>query len=152
MNSVSDPVYQSRFERLKSKVEYPEAWKPEEGDTLVGEAIGWETVSVSRDDGTERACEVLTVRELARDGEGNERSVWTWQTVLRNELIGDAVAGNTGAYKVQPGDFVSIHYRGKKPRRDGNREYAAYRVAIEKADDKPTFDKQGAENDDDIPF
>jgi hypothetical protein len=100
VSSLNDPTYESRFEKLAAEVEYPEAWMPEPGDTLVGEARRWETVTVKRDDGTERPCEVLTIR----DQHGTERAVWTWHTVLRNELVD----------KVEPGDFVAIHYRGRR--------------------------------------
>jgi hypothetical protein len=31
-------------ERLRAQVEYPEAWMPERGETLIGEAVAWETV------------------------------------------------------------------------------------------------------------
>ncbi len=105
------------YEKLQAAVEYPEAWTPEPGDTLVGEALRWETVTVKRDDGDERPCEVLTVRDPA----GKEWAVWTWHTVLQNELIG----------KVNAGDLVALHYRGRRARLSGDGDYAAYRVAIE---------------------
>jgi hypothetical protein len=42
--------------------------------------------------------------------------------VLRKELVG----------KVEPGDFVAIHYRGRKTKQKGDGDYASYRVALEK--------------------
>jgi hypothetical protein len=47
MNSNSE----DRYSRLAAQVEYPEAWKPEEGDTIVGEVVGWEEVTLTGDDG-----------------------------------------------------------------------------------------------------
>jgi hypothetical protein len=108
-------------ERLRAQVEYPEAWMPEPGQTLIGEALAWETVE--RDE--QPSCEVLTLR----DQDGKNWSVWTWHTVLKNELVG----------KVEPGNFLAIHCRGKRPRQDGGGEYAAYRVAINKTE-KPVSD------------
>jgi hypothetical protein len=128
VSSLDDPTYESRLEKLAAEVEYPEAWMPEPGDTLVGETLRWETVTVKRDDGAERPCEVLTVR----DQHGAERPVWTWHIVLQNELIG----------KVEPGDFIAIHYRGRRAKLKGEGDYAAYRVAIEKAD-KPSPEEDG---------
>ena len=104
------------YEKLQASVEYPDAWTPEPGDTLVGEALRWETVTVKRDDG-DRPCEVLTLRDPA----GKEHNVWTWHTVLQNELVG----------KVSPGNLVALHYRGRRARQSGDGDYAAYRVAIE---------------------
>jgi hypothetical protein len=106
-----------RYTALAAKVEYPEAWKPKEGDILVGEAIGWETVAIDRD-GEERACEVLRLRIQ----DGTEHSVWCWHAVLRRELIG----------KVEPGDFVALHHNGPRKKQSGDGDYAAYRVAIDK--------------------
>ena len=116
------------YDRLTKAVEYPEAWTPEPGDTLVGEALGWETVTVKRDDGTERPCEVLTLRGQ----DGKERAIWTWHTVLQNELIG----------KVGEGDLVALHYRGRRARLSGDGEYAAYRIAIERRADKTEAELQ----------
>jgi hypothetical protein len=121
---------EDRFARLQAEVEYPEAWKPEPGETLVGLAVRWEEVTLDRD-GDERTCHVLTVRTQ----DGSERSVWCWHFVLRHELVG----------KVEPGDFVAISYRGRKTKQEGDGDYAAYRVAIDKNDGPST-------TADDIPF
>jgi len=128
----TDTIVQHRadlFARLQGQVEYPEAWKPEPSETLVGEAVGWETVTLDRD-GVDRACEVLTVRTP----DGDERSVWAWHTVLQRELVGNVSAG----------DFVAISYRGRKTKQTGSGDYASYRVAIEKSD--------GGGERDDLPF
>ncbi len=119
----------SEMKKLLAKVEYPESWKPEKiGESIVGEALRWETVPVKVDDGTERACEVLTVR----CEDGTERSVWTWHTVLQSELIGQGVtAGDYTSYAVQPGNLVAIVFRGKRPRQNGDGSYTGYRVAID---------------------
>jgi len=116
MSKIPEQHDGDRYTALAAKVEYPEAWKPKERDTLVGEAIGWETVTIDKD-GEERACEVLTLRTQG----GTERSVWTWHAVLKNELVG----------KVEPGDFVALHYRGRRQKAKGEGDYAAYRVAVE---------------------
>jgi len=128
--SVTDS--QDRFARLTAKVEYPEAWKPEPGDTIVGEAVRWETVTPREG---ERSCEVLTLKTA--DG---ERSVWCWHAVLASELVG----------KASSGDLVAIHFKGKRTRQDGNGEYASYRVAIERGTE-PT-PAGGNETDDGIPY
>jgi hypothetical protein len=103
---------------------------PEPGQTLVGEAVGRETVQREG----QPDCDVYTIR----DQSGKEWAVWTWHTVLKNELVG----------KVQAGDFVAIHYRGKRPRQDGGGEYAAYRVAIDKSERQPpSTDDEPEEHD-----
>ena len=117
MSTVPTKHDDDRYTSLAAKVEYPEAWKPNEGDTLVGEAVGWETVTIDKD-GEERACEVLRLRIQ----DGTEHSVWCWHAVLRRELIG----------KVEPGDFVALHYNGRRKKLSGDGDYASYRVAIDK--------------------
>jgi hypothetical protein len=117
MSTVPKQHDGDRYTALAAKVEYPEAWKPSEGDTLVGEAIGWETVAIDRE-GEERACEVLTLRTQ----DGSERSIWCWHAVLRRELVG----------KVEAGDFVALHYNGRRKKQSGEGDYASYRVAIDK--------------------
>jgi hypothetical protein len=121
------------YDRPASQVEHPEAWLPEPGATLVGDAVRWDEVSFERDS-EKRACDVLTLRTQ----DGTERSVWTWHFVLREELVG----------KVEPGDFVAIHYQGRKANQKGDGDYAAYRIAIEKGDGSVTPPAQ----DDGIPF
>jgi hypothetical protein len=124
MSTVRD-----NLDRLRREVEYPEAWKPEEGESIAGVAVRWEEVTLDRDGDGPRTCDVLTLRTE----DGVERSVWTWHFVLHKELVG----------KVEPGDFVAINYRGRKAKKKGDGDYAAYRVAIGKSD--------GTEEDD-IPF
>jgi hypothetical protein len=138
MPSIDDDQYESRYERLASQVEKPEAWIPEPGDTLVGEAVQWDAVTIERD-GSERTCDVLTVRDPA----GKEHSVWTWHTVLQNELVG----------KVEPGDFVALNYRGRRPKMKGDGDYAAYRVAVEKGENMSSSNAAAEPSgDDDLPF
>jgi hypothetical protein len=109
---------EDRYTRLASQVEYPEAWKPDEGDTIVGEVVNWEEVTLTGDDDKERSCQVMTLRTQEKD-----RAVWLWHTVLQNELID----------KVDLGDFVAIHYLGRRKKQSGDGDYAAYRVAIDSA-------------------
>ncbi len=103
-----------------------EASRPEPGATLAGTAVSWDHAEITTKAGEKAECDVLTVRGT----DGDEHAVWTWHTVLQRELLGN----------VQPGDFVAIHYRGKRPRLDGNGEYASYRVAIQKADNSTGVD------------
>lgn len=48
--------------------------------------------------------------------------MWTWHTVLRNELVD----------KVDVGDFAAISFTGFRTSKNTGGEYPAYRVAIEK--------------------
>jgi hypothetical protein len=49
---------QNALDRLKSEVEYPEPWIPEPGETLIGAAIRWETVTIEREGEESRTCDV----------------------------------------------------------------------------------------------
>jgi len=131
---------QDRADALRSAVEFPEAWKPEPGETLVGEALGW-------------ACHVQTERSTFSD----VRTVSTshsplvfvaTRSQLRYLLIADKselekVLAEGLPRKCEPGDFVAIRFRGKSLMNDGN-EAASYRVAIEKPGAEPA--------DADIPY
>lgn len=124
------------LDELRASVEYPAAWKPHEGETLVGVAVRWEQVTIERKGEEPKPCSVLVLR----DDDGLEHGVWTWHTVLANELIG----------KVERGDFVAIHYRGLREKQNGDGRYASYRVAIKKAEVTDGEAKGGAS--DGIPF
>jgi hypothetical protein len=124
----------NRLARLKGQVEYPESWIPEPGATLVGEVVKWDTGTT--DTGTTQ--EILVVR----DQDGVEHSVWTWAAQLRYRLIADKETLEASGVLPEPehrlarvGDFVAIHYRGKRPftANDGQvYESHSYKVAIEK--------------------
>jgi hypothetical protein len=143
------PNSDDRYRRLAAQVEYPEAWIPEKGETLTGQAVRWETV-----DRNERECEVLVVRDQV----GAERSVWTWHAQLRYRLIApkdelEQVLREGRARLVEPGDFVAIHYAGRWPMDNGKDAYR-YRVAVDKVDAAAETLPDGGEPDtpDDIPF
>jgi hypothetical protein len=132
----------SRFDALRARVEYPASWRPESGDTLLGEAVGWsdyeKTDPISKETKT---CRILTVR----DESGLEHGVWLWHSVLRQELE-----------RVNPGDLVAISYVGKRPRQSGDGAYHHYRVAVEAGEGDgeagSTPVEPTAAQDGDIPF
>jgi hypothetical protein len=124
-------------------VEFADAWIPEPSSTILGQVVGWETVTVTKA-GKESQCEVLTLRTP----EGFETTVWTWHAQLRYKLIapkstlGDDHTGVSipaNDRLASPGNFVAIHYRGKTMMASGH-EAASYRVAL------------GGDTGDDLPF
>lgn len=48
------------LDRLRTQVEYPESWRPEPGDTLVGTAVAWSTFEKT-DPATQetKECQIL---------------------------------------------------------------------------------------------
>ena len=72
--------------------------------------------------GGEQTCPAFVVR----DEDGKEWTVATFHRVLRNELLEHDERG-----KLEPGDWVAIHYRGLKIGETGT-EYHGYRVAVER--------------------
>ena len=68
------------FDALRARVEYPAAWRPDPGESLVGEAVGWSEYSkVDPASGETRECQILVVRDEA----GVEHGVWCWHSILR---------------------------------------------------------------------
>jgi hypothetical protein len=130
-------VISSDFDALRSRVEYPPAWRPEPGETAVGEAESWADFSkADPESGETKSCRILTLR----GEDGTKVSVWCWHSILRAELA-----------DVVPGDLVAISYAGKKPRQKGDGSYHHYRVAVEKrAAERPTESAGG--QDAEIPF
>ena len=128
------------YDKLRSQVEYPEAWKPHAGSpaTLVGEVLAWTEIPFRTKDGEERRQLAIVVR----DEDGKEWSVATFHTVLRNELLENEKLGG----RVEPRDFVAIHYVGEKPRQSGDGTVHSYRVAVDRPEPKAE-DGSG-----DIPF
>jgi len=114
----------STAERLRAQVEFPEPWKPHEGSpaTLVGEVVTETEIPYKDLAGVDKTCPAFVVR----DGEGKEWTVATFHSVLRNELLEHAARG-----KLQPRDWVAIHYRGQRTSETGT-EYHSYRVAVER--------------------
>jgi hypothetical protein len=113
-------------ERLRAQVELPEAWKPHDGSpaTLVGEVIAETEIPYKDRNGVEQTCPAFVVR----DGNGKEWTVATFHSVLRNELLEHPQRG-----RLQPHDWVAIHYRGQRTSETGT-DYHAYRVAVERPD------------------
>jgi hypothetical protein len=126
---------EERYARLASQVERPEAWKPEPGDTLVGEVVRWELAEPSGLNDLTRPCDVCVVR----DEDGKEHAVWTWHYKLRLTLVGDGEAepgGDPEAFAAKPGTWVAIKFLGKREKVDRPGEtVAAYNVALEDKDD-----------------
>lgn len=120
MVNTNDP-----YEKLRARVEYPDAWRPQTGSpsTLIG-VVTAETEIPFTDLATseERQQAALGVR----DEDGKEWSVAAFHAVLRAELWNHPERG-----KVEVGDFVAIHYRGEGLTGDG-RPVHRYRVAVEK--------------------
>lgn len=87
-------------------VDYAEAWKPGDGDKLVGIVV-----DVSERDGTYGAYPIVTLRTA----EGDELAVHAFHEVLANELARIAP---------KPGDEIGVKYLGKHPERG----YHRYRV------------------------
>jgi hypothetical protein len=119
------------YAELAAQVEFPEAWIPTKGETLVGQVVSWE--NVNRDDKT---CPVIVVKTP----DGVDRSFWLWHAQARYKLIApkevlgwrleDAVT-YAGPYLAEVGDFIAISFAGMNPMADG-KDAASYRVAIKK--------------------
>lgn len=92
--------------------EYPPAWKPEPGETLVG--VLRERRTADTDDGP------VGVLELERQ-DGSRLSVWLSRYVLREEI---------DRHDPTIGDALAIAYDGKREGKSG-REYHAFRVKVE---------------------
>jgi hypothetical protein len=126
------------YDGLRAQVEYPESWRPEPGDTIVGEAVAWSDYhKTDETSGEEKTCKILTLRDEA----GVEHGIWCWHSILRSELA-----------NVRPGDLVAISYTGKKPRQKGDGAYHHYRVAVQAAALSEPVGEARSAQDDDIPF
>ncbi len=115
----------STTERLRAQVEFPDAWMPHDGSppTLVGRVVAETEIPFKDRNGGEQTCPAFVVR----DEDSKEWTVATFHSVLRNELLGHDQRG-----KLEPGDWVAIHYRGLKIGETGT-EYHGYRVAVERS-------------------
>ncbi len=131
------------YARLAAQVEHPEPWRPEPGDTLVGEIVRWELVEPNELNNLSRECDVCVIR----DEEKKEWAVWLWHYKLRLALVGDADRKPDGDYTThaaQPGDWVAVNFRGKQDKADGSGETVArYNVALEKAAEPSPEDEFG---------
>ena len=92
---------------------YPEAWKPEPGDKILGKVVSI-TALESRFGGSYPLVEIVT-------GDDKEFAVHAFHAVLKGELA---------RLKPKPGDQLGIKYLG----RDDKVAYERYRVLIERAE------------------
>jgi hypothetical protein len=100
---------------LEDRLEqFPEAWRPKEGEKVVG------TVLEISERASEYADEPYVVIVVLTD-EGREYAVHAFHTVLRNEVA---------RLGPKPGDRLGLKYFGK----DEKRGYERYRVLIERAE------------------
>lgn len=107
-----------RWNRFQAEAasQYPTTWQPEApGDSLVGE-FARHTDGKSRDG--ESSCEILVLKMK----DGSERSVWLWQTALKD-------LGRQAGLK--PGQLVYIEFQGRRTSLESGHEYLAFRTVIE---------------------
>lgn len=93
---------------------YAEAWRPKDGETLVGELT-----SIGERDAGRGCYPVLTIRQ----DDGEELAAHCFHTVLAGELA-----------KLAPevGERLAIRYLGEVQKRDGGGRYHSYRVAVDR--------------------
>jgi hypothetical protein len=149
---------------LASRVDnFPEAWRPEPGDKLVGEVVDLTTT----DGGFGEYVIVTVLVEDESTEQGNpiglsdERTWHAFDTVAKNEIA---------KQKPRIGDGIAAKFFGKRPGKDGT-EYKAWRVLVEhrgpaneptpaekaagdQAEESPpdTAELSGEVADDDIPW
>jgi hypothetical protein len=150
MNSI-DNTYD--YDALRQRTEYAEAWKPAEGETLVGRVLRWETL---QPEPTEpRTVEVMTVQAP----DGKEWAVWTGRAQLRykliagKETIGADSTGENVPHRerlVRKGDHMSVTFVGKRPLPDSTYDYAQYRAAVDPRDGEDAGEEDAEQGD--IPF
>lgn len=145
-----DPI-QERAERLAEKVNqgYPEAWKPNAGETFVGVFQRLETGHTSYGQ--------AWIAILTDPASGQERSIWLLHTALRNQFKRQAPA---------PGELVAVKYEGKTTSQSGMK-YDNWTVRVDRGDTTPDWSKVAGDDepatasrddfqvgpeDDDIPF
>jgi hypothetical protein len=120
------------MKNLRSELEtwngWPEAWRPEPGDILVGIIDGYDV-------GHTAYGPVRTV--LLTQDTGGRVSVWLSSTVLLNLFE---------QHKPKPGERIGLKYLGK----DENKGYHRYRLVV----DRPgtDFTPLGGERDEAMPF
>lgn len=131
-------------------LEYAEGWRPNEGDTIIGEVVeigkGWSDQSDSH-------YPIITIKP--QDG-GDPVAVHCFHTTLYGRLLD---------LRPKVGERIGIKYQGKDKTKDGKREVAKYVVKMDRgADANAIWDSLDSPNapkggdsatpatDDDIPF
>jgi hypothetical protein len=108
-------------ERVES---FPEPWKPEVGDKLVGEVIG-----VEQRNGEYGSYPIVVV--MTEDG--SEFAFHGFHTVAKNELA---------KQRPEVGDKIAIKYFG---RTEDDRGYERYRILVDKPQEAVDWDAIGEE-------
>jgi hypothetical protein len=109
---------------------WPEAWRPEPGDILVGRIDAYDV-------GHTNYGPVRTVL-LTQEDTGERVSVWLSSTVLLNLFE---------QHKPKPGERIGLKYLGK----DETKGYHRYRLVVDRPD-TTDFTPLGGERDEAVPF
>jgi hypothetical protein len=104
---------------------WPEPWKPEPGDVLVGRVVQYSTAM-----GRYGPCRTCIIE---RD-EGGRVAVWLSLTVLLDLFKKE---------KPQVGERIGLKYLG----RDEAKGYHRYRLIVDRAEPEPSFEPLGGEVD-----
>lgn len=135
----------------------PESWQPEKaGDEIVGTFVRLDNATTSYG-----PCWIV-VLETPMTGE--LRSVWLFQTALKNQF---------NKARPKPGELVLVRYEGKRTPKAGGNQYHDYKVVAESSSggrftwddvagdtpqpddfvpDDPGPDASYSHSDDDVPF
>ncbi len=96
--------------------DYATAWKPEPGDTLIGQVT-----EITERDGGYGVYPIVTVK---RD-DGEELALHAYHTVAQNELA---------EQRPQIGERIGIKYVGRVAGKDAKGSYHAYRIKVDRPD------------------
>lgn len=108
---------------------WPPAWRPQEGDVLVGRIDAYDV-------GHTQYGPVRTV--LLTQDDGERVSLWLSSTVLLNLFE---------QHKPKPGGRIGLKYLGK----DADKGYHRYRLVVDRPD-AADFTPLGGETDEAVPF
>jgi hypothetical protein len=104
--------------------EYPEAWIPKEGETLVGTVVEY---------GTGQSIFGPVRTAIIEKDDGERLSVWLSSTVLLSEF---------DRAKPRPGERVGLKYGGKHP----TKGYKRFRLIVDRGEEElPSFSPLGGE-------
>jgi hypothetical protein len=117
-------------ETLREKLDnwdgYPPAWKPQEGEILVGTILQYDTGESTF--GPVHTCIIETE-------EGERLSLWLSSTVLLSQFR---------RYRPKIGERIGIKYQGK----DQAKGYHRYRLVVDRpGEEVPDFDALGGEEE-----